>query len=127
MNVNGRYNFIDDDYGATWTATIGGSNSITRINLDLSEFPGFNNTGTIVFYDDAQPEMQQEKEEPMRSLWKVYLVNINTLVAEEELVVADDESKAKVKAMLRHPNFGDIDDLDLFAEHIGEVREPDEE
>lgn len=76
---------------------------------------------------EFQPKYPAEfQEEPnMRALWKVYIVDIDTESTYEAKVVAMDEAKAKIKAILTLKIDGNVDDYDIFATRIGNVREAD--
>jgi hypothetical protein len=74
--------------------------------------------------------VQGRESKPMRTLWLVTIYDAQSDATDTSHQVADDESKAKMKAFVQYlqgyeddevkPN---PDDLDFFVERVGPVRE----
>lgn len=68
-------------------------------------------------------DMFQKKEENMRSLFRITVVNPKTEVIEEALVViAKDREGALLKAGFRAAIRTNSDQYDFLVEHVGDVR-----
>ncbi len=68
-----------------------------------------------------------EQEQPTMSLYEVYIVNLTTLDTLSELVVADSEAKAHVKAFSAAGLGGtSVDDYHFICKRVGDVPSRDE-
>lgn len=102
-------------------STIGGS---------LHVFPYCHLWEHVETLDSTQsPLLRRIGEQNMRSLWHVYIVNLEDDTVFEETVIARDESFAKLKAVEEaRKDFIElaevsVDDMDILAFRLGSVRE----
>ncbi len=73
---------------------------------------------------DTQLHIYTEKENNMRGLFIVYLVDYKAsqVLHISEAVVADNVEKAKLKALKEWNGDVDLDDLDIIVLRLGDVR-----
>jgi hypothetical protein len=75
-----------------------------------------------------QQAVEQRGEEDMRYFWRVTIYKRATNATDVYYAVANDDSTAKVKAFVDYladypDEKPDVDDLDIFVEQVGKVRE----
>lgn len=68
-------------------------------------------------------ESENKKEEPMRGLYHVYVVDPESAeIVQDFVTVAKDADAARLKAAKKLPDDVDLDDYDLIVDHVGAVR-----
>lgn len=86
----------------------------------LREWKGDFHTSTLSY---PQPKQDQ----PTMSLYEVYIVNLSTHDVLSELVVADSEAKAHIKAFDQARLSGSsVDDYHFICKRVGDVPSGDE-
>lgn len=76
---------------------------------------------TVVSYGSYVDKPKERSN--MRALYRIIVVNPKTEeVREPIMVIAKDEAAAKMKALLKQCFSGNIDDYDILAECVGDVR-----
>jgi hypothetical protein len=97
-----------------------------NISLDDGTVPyNWGGGWTITTTSNTLGVQCSNEEKSVRRLWQVYLVDISTGDVYCYPVVAENEAKAHIKAFNLLTADVDLDNLDIFAEEIGEVREPE--